>query len=98
VPAPLHVITLFHTPAPVQIMNVFDTNGDGEVDFQEFRDIVGKLLLPGAMMLRFYLSLRHLGCAASAARGTGALISCGPRMWIQMRAPECARIFSRRRR
>jgi hypothetical protein len=68
VPAPLHVINLFHTPAPVQIMNVFDTNGDGEVDFQEFRDIVGKLLLPGAMMLRFYLSLRHLGCAASAAR------------------------------
>jgi len=51
VPAPLHVINLFHTPAPVQIMNVFDTNGDGEVDFREFRDIVGKLLLPGAMML-----------------------------------------------
>lgn len=42
---------VFETPAPVQIMNVFDTNGDGDVDFAEFRDIVGKLLLPGAMML-----------------------------------------------
>lgn len=31
----------------MQIMSVFDRNGDGDVDFAEFRDVVGKLLLPG---------------------------------------------------
>jgi hydroxymethylglutaryl-CoA reductase len=60
--APVHVINVLDTPAPVQIMNVFDTNGDGEVDFQEFRDIVGKLLLPGAMMLHSAQAALRLRC------------------------------------
>lgn len=31
----------------MQIMKVFDQNGDGHVNFEEFRNVVGKLLLPG---------------------------------------------------
>ena len=30
-----------------QIMRVFDTNGDGDVDYEEFREVVGSLLMPG---------------------------------------------------
>ena len=31
----------------LQIMHVFDGNGDGDVDYEEFREVVGKLLMPG---------------------------------------------------
>jgi Ca2+-binding EF-hand superfamily protein len=40
----LRFVNALHTR---QIMRVFDTNGDGDVDYEEFRKVVGSLLMPG---------------------------------------------------